>query len=219
MAKLPALIQTCSTLAGMPGPQLKWIARQLREAGQISTFGRGRYGAEMTASDSANLIVGVLAHEAAAKSCADAVRRLHKPQTVSASQQEPGSARVPLDLAAVGYHYPSFQLTTLPDAVASLLTPTPVFGERLHTLEIGVRQTLDWDGRLRVTLSNQVTIQVVFAPQQPPPNRPGLVRKASLALSASELHDLRIMLMARPGDLAKANDNEPTFNDAACPVR
>ncbi len=63
MATISKLVHVFTALAGAPEPANAYRARQLREAGLIPTFGRGRYGAEMTPAAAANLIVGVLAAE------------------------------------------------------------------------------------------------------------------------------------------------------------
>lgn len=59
MAKLSDLIRVVALATGDGDAGVTVIARSLREAGLIATGGRGRYGADMTASDAASLLIAV----------------------------------------------------------------------------------------------------------------------------------------------------------------
>lgn len=63
MAKLSELVKAAAKSLGRPENSVTQTARHLREAGLIRTGGRGPGGAEMTASDAANLLIGILASE------------------------------------------------------------------------------------------------------------------------------------------------------------
>lgn len=59
MATLSALVKVIADAQGLDENQVVWIARHLREAGLITQGGRGRGGAQMTAQDAVNLLIGV----------------------------------------------------------------------------------------------------------------------------------------------------------------
>ncbi len=61
MAKLPRLIETVANSSGIPQPTVSLTARHVREAGMISSGGRGPGGAEMTPTDATNLLIGTVA--------------------------------------------------------------------------------------------------------------------------------------------------------------
>lgn len=61
MAKLPRLIETVANNSGIPQPTVSLTARHVREAGMISSGGRGPGGAEMTPTDATNLLIGTVA--------------------------------------------------------------------------------------------------------------------------------------------------------------
>jgi hypothetical protein len=61
MAKLIDLVSCSAEITGVPEATVREISRRLREAGLISTGKVGRYGgADMTASDAASLLTGLL---------------------------------------------------------------------------------------------------------------------------------------------------------------
>ena len=59
MATLSDLTRTLANATGRPEKSIVVIARSLREAGLISTGGRGRGGAQMSYVDAANFLLGV----------------------------------------------------------------------------------------------------------------------------------------------------------------
>lgn len=61
MAKLAQLIEAVSSHSGVPLPTVSLTARHVREAGLISSGGRGPGGAEMTPTDATNLLIGTVA--------------------------------------------------------------------------------------------------------------------------------------------------------------
>lgn len=61
MAKLAQLIEAVSSNSGVPLPTVSLTARHVREAGLISSGGRGPGGAEMTPTDATNLLIGTVA--------------------------------------------------------------------------------------------------------------------------------------------------------------
>lgn len=65
MAKLSNLVATLSRVLNRPEPTVSLIARHLREAGMLSSGGRGPGGADMTASDCVSLLLGVVCAEQA----------------------------------------------------------------------------------------------------------------------------------------------------------
>ena len=196
MATISKLVHVFTALAGAPEPANAYRARQLREAGLIPTFGRGRYGAEMTPAAAANLIVGVLAAETDAHSYVDAVRRLSEPHALAATQCHPGLPWVSVEVASLGYHFPGLALTALPDALASLLAPSAVFGRQLDAIEVSVYQGGSWSGHLSLRFTNQVTLQLTFTPQPAPADRRAIVRSASLRLAVDDLAILAATLAA-----------------------
>lgn len=213
MAKISHLVQTVAALTDESPLVTAWRSRTLRQAGLISTFGRGRHGAEMTAVDAANLLIGVIAAEVAAGSYVASMRRLSEPHTPVAAQREPGRDWVALDIAALDYHYPNLRLTTFPDALASLLTSPSAFGQQLQALEVAVHKTHNWSGRLRVTLRNQVSVQLAFGPQPAPPLASrAILRSSKHTLSADDLASLALVCRpdqaANPATRGDAGDNE-----------
>jgi hypothetical protein len=61
MAKLTDLVSCCADITGVPEATAREISRRLRESKLISTGKVGRYGgADMTASDGASLLTGLL---------------------------------------------------------------------------------------------------------------------------------------------------------------
>jgi hypothetical protein len=63
--KLAQLIPHTSEWLGIPGAQVRTVARVLQPAGLISSIGRNPRGAEMTTSDKINLLLGVCGVEVA----------------------------------------------------------------------------------------------------------------------------------------------------------
>jgi hypothetical protein len=59
MATLSQLTRTLATATGVPEKSLVIIGRMLREDGLISSGGRGRGGAQMTANDAASFLMGI----------------------------------------------------------------------------------------------------------------------------------------------------------------
>jgi hypothetical protein len=59
MALLSALVKAIAEVEGIDEVQVGWVARHLREAGQISQAGRGRGAAHMSSADAASLLIGV----------------------------------------------------------------------------------------------------------------------------------------------------------------
>jgi hypothetical protein len=59
MALLSQLVQALAAVEELDPVTVRFYARSLREAGLVSQRGRGRGAAQMTASDAANLIIGV----------------------------------------------------------------------------------------------------------------------------------------------------------------
>lgn len=70
MATLSVLVKAIAAVQGLDENQVLWIARYLREDGLISQGGRGRGGAQMTALDAANLLIGVNSPGSAKQSAA-----------------------------------------------------------------------------------------------------------------------------------------------------
>ncbi|WP_437872070.1 hypothetical protein ACSD7O_08045 [Methylorubrum extorquens] len=65
MAVLSTLVKALAEVEGLEETQVAWVGRYLREAGLVSSGGRGRGGAQMTVTDAANLLIGVNATSAA----------------------------------------------------------------------------------------------------------------------------------------------------------
>lgn len=61
MASQQQLIDIVSQMQGVERPTVEIISRNLREAGLLTTGKRGRSPAQMTVTDAANLIIGVVA--------------------------------------------------------------------------------------------------------------------------------------------------------------
>ncbi|WP_461653663.1 hypothetical protein [Methylorubrum aminovorans] len=59
MAVLSTLVKALAEVEGLEETQVAWVGRYLREAGLVSSGGRGRGGAQMTVTDAANLLIGV----------------------------------------------------------------------------------------------------------------------------------------------------------------
>ena len=74
MARLPALIDDLAAHDPRGRPTVELIARNIREAGLITTTKRGRGAAEMTARDAAALLIGLCCSDGP-KDAADAVRK------------------------------------------------------------------------------------------------------------------------------------------------
>ncbi|WP_156635395.1 hypothetical protein [Methylobacterium sp. Leaf123] len=64
MALLSTLVKAVAEIEGIDEVQVGWVARYLREAGLLSQAGRGRGAAHMSATDAANLLIGVNASSA-----------------------------------------------------------------------------------------------------------------------------------------------------------
>jgi hypothetical protein len=60
MAKLSQLVKEMAEAMGVPEATVNQLARQVREAGMISSGGRGPGGAEMTPQDCTNLLLAVV---------------------------------------------------------------------------------------------------------------------------------------------------------------
>jgi hypothetical protein len=67
MAVLSELAETIAEVEGMDSATVRLIARNLREAGLITTRGRGPSAAQMTLADAANLLIAVNASDAVRK--------------------------------------------------------------------------------------------------------------------------------------------------------
>jgi hypothetical protein len=71
------MIQTMAKATGLPVSSVNLTARHLREAGLITSGGRGPGGAEMAASDATNLLLGVAA-AMTIKDAPDVVRTIRR---------------------------------------------------------------------------------------------------------------------------------------------
>jgi hypothetical protein len=74
MASLGALIETVADAEGVDSQRVAAFARSIREAGLITSRGRGPSAAEMSEADAANLLIAVNAAETA-RAAPDTVRR------------------------------------------------------------------------------------------------------------------------------------------------
>lgn len=77
MAKLSQLVPVVAQALGVPEPTVALYARTLRDAGMISTGGRGPGGAEMTNADAANLLIAVVGSDAI-KNAPDTVKKFRR---------------------------------------------------------------------------------------------------------------------------------------------
>ena len=91
MAKLSDLIPALSKATGMPETSVEAYARRIRQAGKLSTGGRGLGAAEMTSQDCANLLIAVMA-----RTPTHAVEELHRFGSMTCGSEEPGDRGMPL---------------------------------------------------------------------------------------------------------------------------
>lgn len=70
MAKLPKLIEALAAVDERPRATLEYIARIIREGGELPTTKRGSGASDMTLREAANLLIGVSVAEAAPKDAA-----------------------------------------------------------------------------------------------------------------------------------------------------
>ncbi len=85
MAKLSQLVTVISEVVSVERVKIERIARFAREAGAISTGGRGPGGAEMTARDAA-IIIGLLLQDGVAQNAViniDIIRRMHSDNSLA----------------------------------------------------------------------------------------------------------------------------------------
>jgi hypothetical protein len=86
MAKLPKLIEALAEVDERPRSTLEYIARIVREGGELPTTKRGSGAADMTLRDAANFLIGASAAEASPKDAPKLVR-LYRALSVQAYTQ------------------------------------------------------------------------------------------------------------------------------------
>jgi hypothetical protein len=74
MAKLPKLIEALAEVDERPRSTLEYIARTIREGGELPTIKRGSGAADMTVRDAANFLIGASVAEASPKDAPKLVR-------------------------------------------------------------------------------------------------------------------------------------------------
>lgn len=89
MATLGALVEIIADAEGVDNQRVAAIARSVREAGLITSRGRGPSAAQMTETDAANLLIAVNA-AATARGAPDTVRRFRELRTYHQHQREFG---------------------------------------------------------------------------------------------------------------------------------
>jgi hypothetical protein len=90
MATLSQLVDVVAAVEGLDRERVGAIARAVREAGLITTHGRGTSAAHMDPADAANLLIAVNAAETA-RSAPEIVRRYRASQTNNKKQLEFGA--------------------------------------------------------------------------------------------------------------------------------
>jgi hypothetical protein len=100
MATLGALVEIIATVEGISSERVAAIARAVREAELIASYGRGPSAAQMSATDAANLLIAVNAAETA-RNAPDTVRRFRELRTDKKPQQQFGQVFEELITAAI----------------------------------------------------------------------------------------------------------------------
>lgn len=118
MAKLPDLVRAAADATGETEASIKVLARTLREGGLITTFGRGRHGAEMSSRDAASLLLGLAVAGDMTKAAA-AVESLGSTRAVMAAIYDP----VVIELSRDSFNavFPSLARDTLADTMVCLI--------------------------------------------------------------------------------------------------
>lgn len=91
MAKLSDLMPALSKVTGMPVTSVEAYARRIRQAGKLSSGGRGLGAADMSPKDCANLLIAVMA-----RTPTRAVDALKKFGSMTSGDHEPGDRGKPL---------------------------------------------------------------------------------------------------------------------------
>lgn len=118
MAKLPDLVRAAAHATGETEASIKVLARSLREGGLITTFGRGRHGAEMSSRDVASLLLGLAVAGDMTKAAA-AVESLGSTRTVMAGIYDPDV--IELSRESFSAMFPSLARDTLADTMICLI--------------------------------------------------------------------------------------------------
>jgi hypothetical protein len=100
MASLGALVEIVADAEGVDSQRVAAFARSIREAGLITSRGRGPSAAEMSEADAANLLIAVNAAETA-RAAPDTVRRFRALRTNRKNQRAFGSVLEEMMAAAV----------------------------------------------------------------------------------------------------------------------
>ena len=80
MTTLSQLVDVVAAVEGLDGDRVAAVARAVREAGLIATYGRGTSAAKMGLADAANLLIAVNAAETA-RGAPEIVRRYRASRT------------------------------------------------------------------------------------------------------------------------------------------
>lgn len=119
MAKLPKLIEALAEVDERPRSTLEYIARTVREGGELPTTKRGSGAAEMTLRDAANFLIGASVAEASPKDAPKLVR-LYRALSVQAYTQPAEDG----EMKRVATHISKSK--TFGDALERLIEASPV---------------------------------------------------------------------------------------------